>query len=169
MHNYAKLSDTHVADSVHGCIEADAGYSKNMNDQCANRSPNNLKVAMTFLENTLDQPLPRLLDFVWSYNYETNTPVDDIEAIRLTKCEKASASCKQLGIYHLGIRSKLFDGLGTVPRIECSEHIICIKVRSAGKGRLHLVRVFELLARLKTIMRQEEICCCYGNTSAVKR
>ncbi|KAG1173322.1 hypothetical protein G6F70_005267 [Rhizopus microsporus] len=85
MHNYAKLSDTHVADSVHGCIEADAGYSKNMNDQCANRSPNNLKVAMTFLENTLDQPLPRLLDFVWSYNYETNTPVDDIEAIRLTK------------------------------------------------------------------------------------
>ncbi|RCH90551.1 hypothetical protein CU097_002693 [Rhizopus azygosporus] len=121
MHNYAKLSDTHVADSVHGCIEADAGYSKNMNDQCANRSPNNLKVAMTFLENTLDQPLPRLLDFVWSYNYETNTPVDDIEAIRLTKCEKASASCKQLGIYHLGIRSKLFDGLGTVPRIECSD------------------------------------------------
>ncbi|ORE18213.1 hypothetical protein BCV71DRAFT_291064 [Rhizopus microsporus] len=36
-------------------------------------------------------------------------------------CEKASASCKQLGIYHLGIRSKLFDGLGTVPRIECSD------------------------------------------------
>ncbi|CEG84425.1 hypothetical protein RMATCC62417_18228 [Rhizopus microsporus] len=56
-----------------------------MNDQCANRSLSNLKVAMTFLENALDQPLPKLLDFVWPYKYETNTPVDDIEAIRLVK------------------------------------------------------------------------------------
>jgi hypothetical protein len=52
-HYYVKLSDAHVADSVHGCVEIDAGYSKNMNDQCVNRSLNNLKVAMALLENTL--------------------------------------------------------------------------------------------------------------------
>ncbi|KAG1514262.1 hypothetical protein G6F47_011917 [Rhizopus delemar] len=173
-HYYAKLTDSHVADGIHGCVETDAEYAKNMDDQCPNQSLGSLKVAMKFLENALDQPLSKLLDYIWSYNCDTNTPVEDIEAIRLAKyilsdfhancmkpqplaltnkytpfcesilpifkyfsaatgilsfiwCEKASATCKQLGIYHPGIGSKLFDGLGTSTKdkvdrllIECS-------------------------------------------------
>ncbi|KAI9244854.1 hypothetical protein BDA99DRAFT_577078 [Phascolomyces articulosus] len=49
-HYYAKLSDAHVPEGVDSCIETDAEYAKNMDDQYANRSLNKVKAAMTFLE-----------------------------------------------------------------------------------------------------------------------
>lgn len=129
---------------------------------------------MTFLLIALDRSLDNLLDFVWTYHCDGNTPMDDKKIIDMAKyiltdfhanctkpmplvatnertsfceyilpmfkyfsastgllsfiwCEKASQSCKQVGIYHPGIGSKLFDGLGTSVKdkverllIECS-------------------------------------------------
>ncbi|ORX62139.1 hypothetical protein DM01DRAFT_1315509 [Hesseltinella vesiculosa] len=56
-----------------------------MEDQYVNRSLKSVKIAMTLLENALDQPRAEILSFIWSNRCSTGTPVEDMGMINLAR------------------------------------------------------------------------------------
>ncbi|KAG0175611.1 hypothetical protein DFQ30_003361 [Apophysomyces sp. BC1015] len=84
-HFYGNIADTTIAQGEHGSADAEAQYKRNMEDQSVKKSLQQVKCAYNFLKQALEQPLEKLLDFVWSYNIDTQATADYHQAIMMMR------------------------------------------------------------------------------------